>query len=176
MLSRTEALEVAQKNAQDGVLVRAQDARELSNGWYFPWHLPGGETLVGSQGVIVNKESGRCFPLGSAFSVDRDLRAYEAGYESLNYDIRLTKVHDRNSTLDFLEELGITVVEPELAHGTVWRIPRRLSREELDKLLEDLPRTFPNVMVYFQIETIERVRADGCCEFDLIEPEGGAAA
>jgi hypothetical protein len=176
MLSRSDALEVAQKSAQDGVFVREEDAQELSNGWYFPWHLPNGETLVGSHGVIVNKESGRCFSLGSAFTVDRDLRAYEAGYESLNYDIKLTKVHDRRLTLDFLEELGITVVEPELAHGTVWRIPRRLSREELGKLLEDLPRTFPNVMVYFRIEAIERVRADGCCEFDLIEPEDSAAA
>ena len=174
MLSLSETLEIAQKSAQDGVFVREEDAQELSNGWYFPWYLPGGETLVGSHGVIVNKKSGRCFSLGSAFSVDRDLRAYEAGYESLNYDIKLTEVHDRHLTLDFLEELGITVVEPELAHGTVWRIPRRLSREELDKLLEELPRTFCNVMVYFRIETIERVRADGCCEFDLIEPEGGA--
>jgi hypothetical protein len=176
MLSRAEALRIAQREATDQVSVREQDARELSNGWYFPWHLPGGENLVGSHGIIVHKETGRCFPLGSAYPADRDLRAYEAGFVSPNYDIKLTSVAHREPTLDFLQELGITVVEPELAHGTVWRIPRTLSRDELGTLLQDLPHTFRNVMVYFGIEAIERARADGCCEFELIEPEDDQTA
>ena len=176
MLNRPEAFRIAQEAAREyggeDVQVHDEYAQELSNGWFFPFITK----LVGSHGVIVKKQSGKCFGLGSAFPVDRDLRAYEAGFESHVYDIRLTKVQDRDDTLDFLHDLEISVIEPEFAHGVTWRIPRILSREELGESLEDLPHTFQNVVVYFLFERIEQARSSGCCEFELIETQSDTEA
>lgn len=170
MLSHEEALNIALGKVEQGATVWESKSIELSNGWFFPWRSTDSELLIGSQGIIVSKLNGECFQLGSAFPVERDLRLYEAGYTRTDYDIKIRSINDPELTIDMLEELGITVVEPELAHGTLWKIPRRLNRDELKSLLSDLPHTFENVAVYFVIEALERARANRCCEFELIEP------
>ena len=125
MLSREEALTIALAKAEQGTTVWESKSVELSNGWFFPWRSDDGDVFIGSQGIIVNKQNGECFQLGSAFSVERDLRLYEAGYTRTDYDIKIRSINDLELTLDMLEELGISVVEPELAHGTLWKIPRQ---------------------------------------------------
>lgn len=54
------------------------DATELREGWYFRFRPL--VKLVGAGGVIVNKRTGRLFPLGSVFPPERDCTLYDLGY------------------------------------------------------------------------------------------------
>ena len=168
--SRQEAFDIAFEHVHKGLTTYLSEAVELSNGWFFPWISEDGQVYLGSNGIIVSKETGECLELGSAFAVERDLQFYEAGYTRSAYDIRISRVHDEALTLDLLEDLGISVVEPEEAHGVTWKIPRSLSRSELSARLSELPCAFQNVSVYFRIEAIERAMATGCCELQLLPP------
>ena len=176
MLSRSEALQIATAEAPAELTVRAGDAVELSNGWYFPWRSRDGQGHVGSHGLIVNKQSGEALHLGSAFPAERDRRAYEAGMTREIFDIRIVRVADIQSTLDFLEAVQPSIVRPEFDGQTTWRIARKLTREELRTCLSRLPHTFEKVMVYFVFEAIEEARANGCCEFMLVDPRQRAGA
>ena len=168
-LTLREALSIAIRNADKGLTALEADVVELVNGWFFPWTVTDGQTRFGSPGVIVNKQSGECFHV--AHDVDSDLQGYVAGYTLREADVKISKVRELESTLDMLESLRISVVEPEFAHGTLWKIPRELSRDELQTMLSKLPCTFPNGYVYPVIETLENARANGWCDFELTKPE-----
>lgn len=143
-------------------------ARELVEGWYFPFHPLEEGVDLGPQGLIVNKRSGEVFHLGSAFSVSRDLKLYDAGFQAKAYDLVIFKVRRLRKALRFLEELRITIVEPEFAHGRVWRIPRELKRDELKVRLADLPCVFPQQGLYFKFELVLEMRESRCCDFLIL--------
>lgn len=166
-ICRKEAYEIALQLDGEALTVELTRGMELSNGWYFPWISKSGQTIFGSNGVIIDKESGDPYMLGSAYPPERDMRFYEAGYKHKCYDIEISKVHNKRRTLKFLKELGPTVVEPELAHGVTWRIPRQMSRWELRRKLSKLPCTFEKVGVYFRIEIIEKAKESACCDLTL---------
>jgi len=170
VLSRSEALRIALSEVSDGLTLKESDATELSNGWYFPLSSSDGEMWVGSHGLAVGKLDGAVMHFGSAYPVERDLRAYEAGMTRPSCDIRISRINDYEATLGFVQALRMTVVEPEFDGETTWRIPRKLRREELESSLSDLPHTFRNVGVYFVFEEIEAARSNNCCEFDLLAP------
>jgi hypothetical protein len=44
------------------------------------------------------------------------------------------------------------VTEPTFEHGTVWRIPRRPTRDELSRCVSKLPCVFGAVPIYFRFE------------------------
>ena len=81
----------------------------------------------------MNKETGKLYQLGSAFPIERDLDLYDRGYQFERYDLVVLAVQDPVTTLDALVGLGLSVVEPTYENGTVWRVPRRLTRAELGK-------------------------------------------
>ena len=153
MFSRSEALQIALTEAPTGLTVRERDAIELSNGWYFPWRIVDGQDYIGSHGLIVNKQSGEALHLGSAFSAERDWRAYEAGMTQEAFDIRIDRIVNLESTLAFVEAVGPLI-----------------TRDEVRACLSTLPHTFEYVVVYFVFEAIEAARANGCCEFTLVDP------
>ena len=126
--------------------------------------------------MIVNKQTGQCHHLGSAFPLERDLRAYDDGFQCSHYDLKIIRIQDRERTLELLQELDISVVEVEWEHGRRWRIPRRLSRGELNELLLTLPHTFRDLPIYFRIEAIQEARRHGYCEFELSESKSEGAA
>jgi hypothetical protein len=156
-MTSQEAAAAARKFAPEGGAIDASRARETREGWYFPYRWDG-EPRIGSNGVIVNKASGACLVLGSAFEVDRDLVAYDEGFQFERYDLTITSIRDEGRTLDAIEELGISVVTPEIEHGMEWRIPRRLTRDELRSQLSRLPHTFPDLPLYFRVEVLQEAR------------------
>jgi len=173
MLSQSEALEIARAGADYEYIVDEHGAVELSNGWYFPLRLPEGvePSIGGPHGLAVNKRNGEVLHFGSGWSAERDLRAYEAGMTRFIFDICIRQINDRESTLDFLDAMRITVVEPEVDGETTWRIPRRLERDELESALSELPYTFLNVDVYHRFEEIEAARAGNFCVIELQAPD-----
>jgi hypothetical protein len=168
MIERSTALEIAARDTPKGIVIDEQAIRELPSGWFFPYRSE--ERLFGgSQGVIVNKKTGNLFRLGSAFPVERDLELYERGYQFAAYDLVVTEIADLDVTIKTLEELDVSVVEPAYDHGTVWRIPRRLSAGELRRRLDRLPAVFGELRLYARAEALEGARVSGAFRFELLE-------
>lgn len=128
--------------------------------------------MLGSNGLIINKSTGACFVLGSGFTVERDLAAYVEGYQFESYDLSITAIQDLEATLDALVGIGPSIVEPEFAHGIVWRIPRSLTRDEIRLRLSSLPFTFTDIKLYFRYEVLCQVRREGSFAFDVREHRG----
>src|SRR5207248_9490781 len=86
MLSADRAAELAARACSHRV--DSERMREIAAGWYFPYlWAEGEEPLVGSNGIIINKQTGAAFVLGSAFPVERDLALYDKGYQDQSYDL-----------------------------------------------------------------------------------------
>ena len=81
-LDRDAASKRALSDLPDGLDLDLGEVQELREGWFFPYRARNAEPIVGSQGVVVNKQTGRLLHLGSAFPVERDLEMYERGYHS----------------------------------------------------------------------------------------------
>jgi len=153
---------------------RLGPVRELRLGWFFPFHAD--EMCAGSNGVIINKETGHALVLGSAFSIERDFRFYDLGYQSKEYDLTITAVFDARRTLDTLLALHLQIVDESFEHGTHWKIPRALTRDELAERLRTLPCRFSGVKLYFRLEALEEARVGRWFEVTLAaaEPENRA--
>ncbi len=146
---------------------------ETKTGWFVPFHNHGDDQVGGAKGLVVNKHTGSIMWLGSAFTVERDLALYDKGYQFDHYDLVVTRIRDSQRTLDALLELRLSIAEPTYQHGTVWRIPRDPTREELAVRLRALPHVFPRVKLYFVAEALERAREQRVFEFDLLEYRPG---
>jgi hypothetical protein len=167
MLDLDAARKVALTAVSPGLMLG--QARELREGWFFAFRVTGEEPVAGSQGVIVNKHDGRIFRLGSAFSLARDQKLYDKGYQFERYDLSIIEVVDAKRTLDVLVEVGICIVEPQEEHGTVWRIPRALTRRELRDRIAVLPGVFEDINLYFRIEHLENARRNNWFRFEVLE-------
>jgi hypothetical protein len=146
---------------------------ETREGWYFPYSPDA--NLIGSKGVIVHKRTGRAFVLGSAFTVERDIRAFDEGFQFKIYDLVILEIMDRQRTVDTLAAVGPPVVTPEYEYGTVWRIPRGLSKKEIELRLAKLPVVFPEVPLYFCVEALQEARDNRWFRFEAIGCRGWRA-
>jgi len=173
-MTREEAAALAGKFAPKGGMIDAGRARETREGWYCPFRWEVEPPPAGSNGVIVNKRTGACFVLGSAYPVERDLAAHDEGFQFNSYDLTITAVRDKERALDAIEDLGITIVVLETERGVEWRIPRRLTREELRARISDLPCTFRDVRLYFRVEVLQQARRDGTFTFQATDHAGTA--
>ncbi len=99
MIERDAALEIATRDIPKGIAVDVETVRELPSGWFFPYRSAGDQLFCGSQGVIINKQTGKTLRLGSAFPVERDLELYERGYQFETYDLVVLEIADLDATL-----------------------------------------------------------------------------
>jgi hypothetical protein len=169
MIELDAARALAQKAIQHEQVIDPHRVTETREGWYFPY-VP--SHLIGSTGVIVHKMTGRPLVLGSAFPVERDSRAFDEGVQFEIYDLVILGIADRQRTIDTLADVGPTVTTPEYKDGTVWRIPHRLSRHEIDLRLAKLPVVFPQISLYFCIEALQEARDNGYFRFEAIGCRG----
>ena len=86
--------EIATRDIPKGIAVDVEAVRELPSGWFFPYRSAGDQLFCGSQGVIINKQTGKTLRLGSAFPVERDLELYERGYQFETYDLVVLEIAD----------------------------------------------------------------------------------
>ena len=168
MLSADRAAELAARACSHRV--DSERMREIAAGWYFPYlWAEGEEPLVGSNGIIINKQTGAAFVLGSAFPVERDLALYDKGYQYQSYDLVVLGFRSIDAAVSALVELRLAQAEPEYESGVVWRIRRPLTREEIRASLERLPAVFANVPLYFVLEPLEEARRDETVRVDVLE-------
>ena len=176
MIDRATALDLAGSEVPDGFQVDTTGIRELHTGWFLPFYDPKCDpedihtfTFGGPSGVIVNKQTGARLILGSAFPLERDLALYDKGYQFHHYDLVITRIVDMRQTLDTLQALRMSVAEPTYKHGTVWRIPRPLTRAELQASLRQLPHVFGGISLWFCAEALEAAREKESFQFELLE-------
>ena len=162
------AADLALAKAPKGSAIDITQARELRQGWYFPWRCDG-PPAAGSKGVVVDKQNGRVVVLGSAYSLERDLSAFDEGYRFGAAFLIVKEVQDQQRALDLLSRLRIREVQPEFAHGVEWRIPRLLTWSELRSRLADLPCKLGPIAVYFAVETLQEMRSSGSLIYELEE-------
>jgi len=124
---------------------------------------------VGSNGVIVNKRTGRIFELGSAFPVERDLRIYDRGWHAAVYDLVVLSIRDLRETRRAIGRLRLTTLSITYESGQVWRINKPMTEAERSARLDSLPCIFPEVGLYFDFEVLEEVREAGWFTFDAVE-------
>jgi hypothetical protein len=168
-MNRDEAYQRAQPLSSKDLAIDLQGAREIRDGWYFPWRSLTDELMAGSKGVIVHKRTGRVVQLGSAFSLERALRAFDDGYPLGEAHLTVTSVIDEARTVAILQKMRVSKVEPEFAHGATWRIPKLLSSSEIKAKLKKLPADFGVVQVYFAVELFDTVKQEHCFTFKLQE-------
>ena len=161
------AQRIAAKWAPEDAQVVLAGARELELGWYFPIRFAG--VAPGCNGVVVNKGDGSIFALGSAFPVERDLRFYDRGLQSAKVDLVIHEVHDQARTIDTLLEVGPERIELSYESGTVWRLPKPLTAEEVRVRLETLPSIFADLSVYFRFEALAKAQDEGFFSFELLK-------
>src|SRR5579871_4200327 len=120
MIDAAEAARIAEAQASGGLTVAVHLAREIQQGWYFPWQNDG-PPMAGSKGIIVEKLSGRVFTLGSAYSLERDLAAFDAGYRFEPANLVVNAVRDKQLAIDRLLRVRIQEATPEYEQGVTWR-------------------------------------------------------
>lgn len=180
MLMYEDALRIALEQLRQDEGLVASSTRELPFGWFFvaqsKQFLETGEVrhmAVGSGGFVVDRETGRVHEFGSAFTTERNLRMYGKGFRFASYDLTITKVYDLKTTARLLQKLDMTYVEPEEAHGVVWRIPKHYRASQLEKFLRQLPYTFTDYNFHAGLEVFEELDAAGCCTYELREHRQG---
>jgi hypothetical protein len=167
MIDRAGAIQIAlAKGGSFGQVADTSNVRELTNGWFVAWEP---SELVGSSGLIVNKDDGACLVLGSAFSIDRDCEFYEKGYRWEVYDLVITAVHDLPGACRILRAVGPTEIDYSYESGTVWRVPRQLSLDELGRRLAATPVVFPNIKLYLKLEVLETAVIGGSFDFVVLK-------
>jgi hypothetical protein len=142
-------------------------------GWEFNVRLknPKEVRIGGCPGFIVESEDGAVFYLNtspsSIFEVEQEVRAYQAGFKSKWYDLVIHKVLDTVRTVEMILSFDLRYVEPEEAHGRVWKIPKRYTREVLLSCLQRLPCEFAVQWPAAAQEVSRRLEEAGCCVFEL---------
>ena len=180
MLTKEQAIVAVRRTLPKDFDVLEDDIIEKEYGWvifsqpkkYIRTEDPL-EMAFGSGGILVEKNTGRLVEFGSAYSTEVNLQIYEAGYLAYDdFDLIVVAVSDTEEALCVLDELGITYVKAEVEEGTTWRIPRSYTTKQLRDRLRHLPCRFNLGSVYFNWETLERMKASSTLQFELVANTG----
>lgn len=167
MIDASKAALLAQAAAA-GMTIDVARVRETRCGWFFPWRFED-PPAPGSKGVVVDKQTGQVVTLGSAYSLDRDLNAFDAGYRFGSAFLVVTAVRNERSAIDQLMRLRIKEVTQEFADGVQWKIPKVISAQDIGLRLRRLPCKFGPIATYFAVEALEAMRLAKDVSFELEE-------
>ena len=166
VLTEARAREIAERHA--GADRLAASAIETERGWFFALEWDGELRLGGSEGLVVNKGTGRVMELGgSHLPLDRDLAMYDQGMDAEKHDLVVLEISDHDATVAFLMQLCPMVIDLSYESGAVWRIPRPMTEDEVRAHLTNLPAIFPEMELYSRFEAVVEARAHDYCVMDL---------
>lgn len=147
---------------------------EKPYGWYFCYQskafVQSGDfkdMLIGSGGFIVEREGGRIFEFGSAYPLERNLAAYEAGFKYNTYDLTIFSIDDIQQTVQLLLNLRMTHGISEEEYGVVWKIPQDYTEAQIRSALTSLPYTFSDQKFHFRYEIFLEIDKAGCFKYQL---------
>jgi len=176
MISFEDAKTIALGELGADCALLEESTSEKPYGWYFCFQSKKfletknvRDSLAGSGGFIVEKTDGRVFHFGSAYSLERNLRAYEAGFKFELYDLIVKRVRNLEQTVSLLNKLDMTYTVPEVEHGVEWKVPKHYTQKQIKQRLEKLPATFEKQRFYFRFEVFEEINLARCCEYEIQE-------
>jgi hypothetical protein len=180
MLTKGEALELVRQQIPSDCDVMEEATIERHYGWVFFYQTKRFietrdpfEGLIGSGGILVENNGGRCFKFGSGHSTDISLKVYEAGYlDHDDFDIVITAISNLDEALDLLLGLMIVFVKPEVAHGETWRIPTNYSPIQLRERLLKLPCRFNLGRLSHRYRTLDLLKKSSCLKYELVPNAG----
>lgn len=174
MLTLEQARQLALAKIGDDCALEESALRELANGWYFAFqtraYLETGdedEKLIGNAGFVVSKEDGRIFDFSSAFSLERSIAFYEAGFRFETYDLTVTGIHDLERTVALFLKLKLRRMPNQVTGALLWEPPKNYERDDLAAALDSLPATFRKQNLTFAAEVFQQIDADRCCDYEL---------
>jgi hypothetical protein len=180
MLTKSQAIDAVRKMLPDDHDVVEEDVIEKEYGWVIfcqtkrylqSKHFR--DLSVGSSGILVEKNTGRLIHFASAYSTEVNLKIYERGYLAYdNFDLVIITVSNPEEAVQFLRKLGITYVEPEVAYGETWRIPKSYSVQQLRERLRQLPCRLNLGSAYFVWKELERMKGSPSLRFELVANTG----
>jgi hypothetical protein len=183
MISFDEAKQIAlHKIGPECALI--EDATvEKPYGWYF-WfqskaYLQSGhfqDMLVGSGGFIVEREDGYVFEFGSAYPLEYNFAAYEAGFKYETYDLTIFAVSDLAQTVQLLLQLNMTYAVTETEYGTDWKIFKQYAGAQIRTALTVLPYTFPPHNFFHKVDVLAEIDRSRCCQYQLLGHRAGSPA
>ena len=174
MISFDEAQKIAlNKIGADCALLR-DELIEKPYGWYFRLqskkYIETGnisDMLVGSNGFLVEKETGNVVEFSSAYSLEKNFEIYEKGFLRRNLDLVITKVFDLREAVRLLNRLQMKYIEPEIAHGVEWKVPKVYNEKQIKEAISNLPCVFQNQNFYFRYDEFHKIDNSKCFEYDL---------
>ncbi len=143
------ALAVAHAPAEATVSLVA----EYEDCWHFAY------PQIGSSGMLVHKQSGALFEMGSAYPVQRDLALCRDLDWRAEHDLVVSDVSDLLSAVSLLEGLSLRRGKACL-----------YARYDLAKLLAVPPVRFANQNLYFAYEAYCELRDSSSCTVRLHPP------
>jgi hypothetical protein len=170
-----EAKKLAEAHISEDMVLLDDQSRECEFGFYFATdsrkHQNTGRfenLLIGSWGVLVDRETGEVHDLSSAFDLEYWFEAYRRHLHVPN-TVVVKKVKDQKRAVDALYRLQMTYVIPEQAHGEIWKIPKQYSPKSIKDAINDLPVCFENQDLIFRLREIETIEAGHDLEI-ILEP------
>jgi len=173
-MNATDALKLAEGHIADDMVVLADTVRECEFGFYFGTdsqkHQQTGrweDLLIGSSGLLVDRNTKEVHELGSAFDLDYWMEAYRRGLHKPT-TVVVTKVYDRQRAAEALNRLQMTYVIPEEAYGETWVIAQHYGLKEFRKSFDDLPARFEDQNLIFRLREIERIESEQDVVIELV--------
>jgi hypothetical protein len=173
MINYQAALILAQGHLPEGFVLLPEYAQECEFGFYFGVdslaHQTSGrfeDIVVGSCGVLVDRETGDVHDLGSSHSPAYWFEAYRRKLH-LSATVVVTGVQDRQRAAEALLRLGMSYIIPDEAHGEIWRIPQLYKLKDFKTAFDDLPARFPNQHLIFSLREIERIEIEDDCRLEI---------
>lgn len=154
--------------------------REYEFGWIFFWcakeFLEGNDNcaLGGNAPLIVDRINGQLYITGTAHRLEYYIELYRKGLRCRvggKTLLLVREVRDTQLALNLLSQFCFTEAKTDFAHGVQWRIPERLTIEELESRLKYLPcKLGPiNVDSMAQIEWLQKLSTSGTVRYDLLD-------
>ncbi|WP_438038640.1 hypothetical protein [Sorangium sp. So ce128] len=157
MVTLHEAQDVAQRYAEQRKAVWFNNSViDRATYWFFA------VGHIGSQGVIVDKADGRLHVLGSALSLEDCFWAHEHGFSPEFVALRITRVHDREHTIELLLHI-IEEGPPRLPNPN----PKRAW---LAERIDQLPCEFLPQRLRLSVPALRRAAEQGWFEYQAVDP------
>jgi len=180
MLTKQDAFKIVKEKLDADYDILEESTIEKDYGWIVFFQTKAyirsrkfEDMAIGPGGILVEKQSGRTIEFGSAYSTETSLKIYEAGYlDCDDFDLVITEIANLEETLDFLSSLSIVYIKPEVESGITWRIPKSFTRAQLREKLATLPCRVNLGSLYFQWETLERMKTASSLRYELVANNG----
>lgn len=161
-MTPAEALSIAEKHVDDGMVIDVDRFRETRHGYFFAvmWEKeprPGDDhygLAGGLLGVWVDRRTGEVEELGSGADVDYSLEAFDRDLHR-PMDVTVVTVGDRKRAAKALLRLQMTYVIPEFAYGETWRIAKKYTMQDFLRAFDSLPVRFESKGLFCCMEEIE---------------------